>query len=107
MFEKCYKSCDFCSEISTDTSSHKCESCADGYLPSYKYPGNCYEMNSLEITQSKSVGNINDEKFEINFCLSYKIESTGECVNSCPSSTPYFSFEYNSNDEYISILSKS
>ena len=38
LFEKCYKSCSFCSEISDDISSHKCESCESGYLPSYKYP---------------------------------------------------------------------
>ena len=51
-FEKCYSSCDFCSEISTDSSNHKCESCADDYLPSYKYTNNCYKKNGLEDSAS-------------------------------------------------------
>jgi hypothetical protein len=40
-FEKCYSSCSFCSEISTDSNNHKCESCTDNYLPSYIYSKNC------------------------------------------------------------------
>ena len=99
LFEKCYKSCDFCSEISEDISSHKCESCADGYLPSYKYPGNCYGINSLGTTEDKVVNVINDENYSSSSCNSYKIESTGECVDNCYSSTPFFSFVYNSNDD--------
>ena len=102
LFEKCYKSCDFCSEISEDSSSHKCESCADGYLLSNKYPGNCYKINSLQTKEDKIVKNIYNENYEESICDSYKIESTGECVEHCQSLTPFFSFEYNSDQDNYS-----
>ena len=104
LFEKCYKSCDFCSESSEDSSSHKCESCANGYLFSNKYPGNCYKINSLQTTEDKIVNNIDDEDFEQSICDSYKIESTGECVEHCQSTTPFFSFEYNSDQDNYSKI---
>ena len=61
IFNKCYHSCDFCSESSEDKSSHKCNYCADGYLLSYAYPGNCYKLNNLQIDEEKNV-NINDNE---------------------------------------------
>jgi hypothetical protein len=80
-FQQCYSSCDFCSESSENAESHKCESCADGYFPSYNYLGNCY--------------NTDDANFITESCSKYKINSTGECIEECPTSTPYYSFEYN------------
>jgi hypothetical protein len=44
LFEKCYSSCDFCSFISTNNSDHKCLSCSNGHLISYKNLGNCYNF---------------------------------------------------------------
>ena len=81
LFEKCYSSCDFCSSISDDNSAHKCLSCANGYLPSYNILGNCY-MN-------------NDQSFITSSCSKYKVNSTGECVEQCPTSNFYYSFTYN------------
>lgn len=81
LFEKCYSSCDFCSSISAQSSEHKCLSCANGYLPSYNILGNCY-MN-------------NDPNFITSSCSKYIINSTGECVDQCPSSNFYYSFTYN------------
>ena len=49
IFEKCYLTCDFCSETPGNENYHKCEECAEGYLPSYKYPGNCYKENDFDI----------------------------------------------------------
>jgi len=80
-FERCYSSCDFCSSSSTNNLEHKCLSCANGYLPSYNNLGNCYRNDDTEfITYS---------------CLKYKIKSTGECVEECPTSNFYYSFNYN------------
>ena len=81
MFEQCYSSCDFCSDSSEDNTDHKCLSCADEYLPSYVNLGNCYK--------------IDDENFITESCSKYKINSTGECINECPISTPYYEYEYN------------
>ena len=49
IFEKCYLSCDFRSETSGNENDHKCEKCAEGYLPSNQYPGNCYKENISNI----------------------------------------------------------
>ena len=81
IFQKCYESCDFCSEFSHIPSDHKCLSCTDGYLPSYINEGNCYQKN--------------DVNFITNSCIKYKINSTGECIEESPTTTPYYSFEYN------------
>ena len=81
MFEQCYSSCDFCSDTSEDNTAHKCLSCADEYIPSYVNLGNCYK--------------IDDENFITESCSKYKINSTGECINECPISTPYYEYEYN------------
>jgi len=94
MFVKCYSTCDFCTDISYDNSDHKCESCAEGYLSSYKYPGNCYKINELQIDEEKKVESKSDDSFASTSCLNYKIYSTGECVDQCPNSTSYYSFKY-------------
>ena len=99
-FEKCYKSCDFCSEISDDDSNHKCESCANGYLPSYIHLNNCYKINDLQIIEDKTVNNITDESFtSVDICSTNKIESTGECIDECPMSTPYYNYIYKTETE--------
>ena len=98
-FERCYTTCSFCSENSTDSSNHKCESCADDYLPSYKYTKNCYNKNGLEESADKIVENQNDTNFVTTTCSSYKIESTGECVETCPETTDYYLYEYDSTTE--------
>ena len=93
-FEKCYSSCSFCSEISTDSNNHKCESCTDNYLPSYIYSKNCYNKNGIEESDDKIVENRNDENFISTSCNLYRIESTGECVDQCPETTDYYLYEY-------------
>ena len=104
-FEKCYASCSFCSEISTDSSNHKCESCIDDYLPSYKYLKNCYNKNGIEDIEDKKVENQNGVNFVITNCSLYKIGSTGECVEACPEMTDYYLYEYDSNSEqYIKSI---
>ena len=80
-FQQCYSSCDFCSESSDNVEFHNCESCTEGYFPSYNNLGNCYKSD--------------DENFITESCTKYKIHSTGECIEECPISTPYYSFEYN------------
>ena len=104
-FEKCYKSCKFCEEKVTEdpSTSHKCKVCADGYYPSYQYPGNCYKINSGDLTSEKYVEVESNDDFSIvNSCSeigkNYKIDSTGECVDSCPSSPSYYSYTYKSID---------
>ena len=100
-FEKCYSSCDFCSETPGNNLNHKCEACAEGYLPSYAYPGNCYKINGLQINEDKKVNNQNDENFVSTICSSKKIESTGECNDQCPISTVFYEYIYdNSNQIY-------
>ena len=97
LFEKCYPSCEFCFASSSNKSDHKCESCAEGYLFSYKYKGNCYKINNLNMNEVKTVSNINSINFiESSSCPLYKIYSTGECVDECPTSDIYFSFDYDS-----------
>jgi len=80
-FEKCYSSCDFCSSSSFSNSEHKCLSCANGYLPSYNNLGNCYSNDDTDFIASS--------------CLKYKVNSTDECVEECPTSNFYYSFNYN------------
>jgi len=100
-FEKCYSSCKFCDEKITGYPSiiHKCKICADGYYPSYQYPGNCYKINQDDLTSEKYVEVESNDDFSIVHSCSdigknYKIDSTGECVDSCPSSSSYYSYIY-------------
>ena len=104
-FEKCYSSCKFCDEKVTENPStnHKCKVCEDGYYPSYQYPGNCYKINSDDLTLEKYVEVESNDYFTlVNSCSekgkNYKINSTGECVDSCPSSSYYYSYIYNPID---------
>ena len=105
LFEKCYPSCNFCYEISTDKTAHKCQSCANGYLHSYSIPGNCYKINNLQLNEEKIVNiddNDDNESFILTSCLSNKIYSTGECIEICPNSTPFYFYEIDQESgEYI------
>ena len=101
-FEKCYKTCDFCSLMSSESSKqkHNCFSCAEEYLRSYEYIGNCYKINNNEISSDKIIKNINDESFTIvQSCIDtdkkLKINSTGECVSQCPQLNGYKKYIYN------------
>ena len=85
LFEKCYSSCDFCSSLSTNNSDHKCLSCSNGYLTSYKNLGNCYISS--------------DTNFITSSCSKYIINSTNECIDECPTTSPYYSFDYKSEIE--------
>ena len=96
LFEKCYSSCEFCFSSSVNSSAHNCISCAEGFLFSYKYKGNCYKLNDLQINEEKIVNNINNEKFSSSSCSLNKINSTGECIDECPRTDIYYSFNYNS-----------
>jgi len=96
--EKCYKSCQFCSksEALSSSSNHNCESCIEGYMPSYEFLGNCYKKpeRSNNSLISFYVNNITDEAFiRVDTCPKYIINSTEECVNECPSENVYYSFE--------------
>ena len=87
LFEKCYSSCDFCSSLSSKSADHKCLSCANGYLTSYQNLGNCYKSD--------------DSNFITSSCSKYIINSTNECIDECPTTSPFYSFEYNSEiDNY-------
>ena len=95
MFIKCYDSCQFCKKSSEESSSseHNCESCKEGYLPSYQFLGNCYKTTDNELNLNKNVNSITDLSFSlIDSCPNYKINSTGECVDLCPTSTVYYEF---------------
>ena len=98
LFVNCYESCRYCTK-SNDSSSddnHNCVRCSSGYLYSYVFPGNCYKYPNLGITDEKEVsGRI----FISAKCSNYKIASTGECVDQCPSISPYYTYEYNLDTE--------
>ena len=109
-FEKCYHSCKFCSLMGSESSSskHNCKVCSDGYYPSYNHLGNCYKINNNELNSTKYIKQITDENFtSINSCpeinKNLKIYSTGECIEICPNTTPYYSYNYTYIDfsEYI------
>ncbi len=96
-FEKCYSSCDFCYESSGNTNEQKCESCADGYLLSYGKYGNCYKINNLGLTDEKAIND--NENYVSSSCSIYKININGECVEECPTSTPFYIYNYNETTE--------
>ena len=99
-FKKCFNNCEFCSleKDFSSNSAQNCIICEDGYLKSYKYPGNCYryEFPQNYSNYSKNVGNINDENFTIvESCNKYLINSTGECIDSCPNQTVWNTYKFN------------
>ena len=67
LFEKCYETCNFCSKTAEESSpsEHNCESCIEGYAPSYQYLGNCYQMNENEISLDKKVNIVTDTSFTL------------------------------------------
>ena len=92
IFVKCYNSCQFCKKSFEESSSsdHNCESCKEGYIPSYKFLGNCYKINDNELNLDKKVNSITDLSFSlVDSCPNYKINSTGECIDICPTSKVY------------------
>ena len=91
-FLLCYDSCEFCSESGGTSSSQKCISCLPGYLYSYINLGNCYKYTNLGITEDKELGT---NKFVSSICPNYRIAATGECVDECPTTSPYYTYEYN------------
>ena len=107
-FEKCYSRCKFCSlmeEISS-SSSHNCKVCEEGYIRSYRYLGNCYKIdypyNSSEYF--KIVNNIDDEYFtQVDSCHALgkmPINNTGECVDTCPNSSVYYTYKFNESLDF-------
>ena len=104
-FEKCFPTCKFCSqnEKYSNYTLQNCKVCEDGYLRSYKYLGNCFQIDYPKNISnfSKIVYNIKDFNFSIvNSCLSlgkYQIFSTGECVDNCPDRTVYYSYSKNTS----------
>ena len=99
-FEPCFPSCMFCSTkgASSTQGEHNCEFCSEGYYPSYQHKGNCYKINEEEITLDKYVKDQNDENFTLSSCSSigksFKINSTGECVEDCPQEAFYYNYIY-------------
>ena len=102
-FEKCYSTCKFCSLSGSESSvtNHNCLSCAEGYIPSYEFLGNCYPK--IETEEKIIVNSISDSVFNtISICSlsskNYIISSTNECVTQCPETIPYNSYICNSID---------
>ena len=96
-FLKCYTACEFCSESGGTSSAQKCISCLPGYLHSYVKLGNCYKYTNLEITEEKKVSS---GKFISATCSDLKIAATGECVDECPSTSPYYTYIYNNITQF-------
>ena len=96
-FLKCHELCEFCSENAGTDDSQKCISCFPSYIYSYVNLGNCYEYPNLEITEDKMVSS---NKFISATCSKYKIAATGECVDECPSTSPYYTYIYNNVSQY-------
>ena len=105
-FEKCYKSCDFCTLNKEESSSsqHNCKICAEGFSPSYNHMGNCYEIDEYE--KDKEIFSITDNSFTLTSCdlssQKFKIASTGECISICPNSSTYYyinNYTYNNFTE--------
>ena len=96
VFKKCYSSCEFCSSSSEDITDQRCESCPEGYLYSFGHLGNCFNLNNIPLIEDKILDNTNNENYISTTCSKYKIYSTGECVEECPTSSPFYSYEYDS-----------
>jgi hypothetical protein len=99
----CYETCEYCSKNngSSSENNHNCVSCLSGYLYSYEKPGNCYKYPNLEITEDKK---LNGGIFITAECINYKIASTGECIDRCPSTSPYYTYVYNITSEQYEII---
>ena len=98
-FLSCHDSCLYCSSADFDSENYYCTACTYGYLYSYKYPGNCYNYDWLEMTEDKEVI-ITDESasFISTKCANYKIAATGECLNNgCPTESPYYKYNIGSS----------
>ena len=117
-FEKCYSSCIFCSiqrEFSSAVSQN-CKVCQEGYLRSYNFPGNCYPLDYPHNTSdySKTISNIEGGFTMVDSCFNlnkYKINDTGECIDSCPKNTVYYTYYLNESldfskqeESYIGLL---
>jgi len=116
-FEKCYKTCDFCSAMESESSqlNHNCFSCSEGYLKSYEYIGNCYKINKNEMDSDKIIINQKDTSFTIvKSCAEtekkLKIKSTYECVSQCPKINNYKNYAYHyanfTSEDYNSNISQ-
>ena len=105
IFERCYKTCKFCSIIGLNSSheSHNCLVCDDNYLKSFEHPGNCYQIDTPynDSQYLKIATHIDDENYTlVDSCpsgKSYKIMDTGECVTSCPLENPYYTYYLNAS----------
>ena len=114
LFKKCFHSCKFCSLIGELSSEflQNCIVCKEGYLRSYIFPGNCYKIEFPQNFSniSKVINNIDDENFEVvDLCTGskkYKINETGECVDSCPLTTVYYTY-YKNESVNISLQEES
>ena len=94
-FEECFQTCSFCSLMKSFSSNtnQNCLACSDGYQKSYEYMGNCYEIDIYD-NYDKIIINKGDKSFNlVNSCQEtekqYKINSTGECISECPTSSVY------------------
>ena len=119
IFQLCYYKCKFCSLISEFSSSffHNCIVCEDGYIRSYTFPGNCYKYENPQNFSNYSiiVRQSDDESFiEVDFCTGskkYRINDTGECVDTCPQDSVYYTYFRNNSvnltkqkESFIGIL---
>ena len=102
-FEKCYKNCKFCEKIESNSSAsnHNCLVCEDNYLKSYQNLGNCYYIPSPfnNSEHLKVAYDVEDDNYTlVDSCpegKKFRIMETGECVTSCPVSTPYYTYVFN------------
>lgn len=103
-FEECFQTCSFCSlmkSLSSNTNQN-CLACSDGYQKSYEYMGNCYKID-INDNSDKIIINIEDESFIlVNSCQEtekqYKINSTGECISECPTTSLYKKYTFQNVD---------
>ena len=106
-FEKCYNSCIFCSlqgELSSKETQN-CKICKEGYLRSYTFMGNCYAIEYPFNTSnySKFISNIDGEYEIVESCFNlnkYKINNTGECVDSCPQNSVFHTYYKNESLDF-------
>ena len=103
-YELCYPTCKFCTdnEYNSNNDQQNCRVCNEGYLRSYTFLKNCYEIeDSQRNSEYCKIVNQSNEKYEvIDSCENinkYKIQNTGECVDECPISTPYYNYYRNSS----------